>query len=90
MIADGRQGLLQGVFGIIWSIIQTLMHTSEMNSRMRRIDLICKVLAPLLAALLDTVSTPVAILSVFMIAIGSLPTEYLLIAAVCVKSRVVI
>ena len=36
----------------------------ELNSQMRRIDLFCKLFGPLLVALLDGVSTPMAILVV--------------------------
>ena len=49
---------------------------------MRRIDLFCKLVAPLAVSLMDTASSTVAILAVGGITVISVPVEYLAIAAV--------
>ena len=54
-----------------------------MNSQMRRIDLFCKLVGPLIISFIDGVSTPVAIASTFAMTCLSLPAEYYLIANVC-------
>jgi iron-regulated transporter 1 len=51
-----------------------------MNSQMRRIDLFCKLASPLAIALVDGVSTEVAILAVLASNAASVAVEYALIA----------
>ena len=68
-----------------WVIV--IAHTDEsalrqMNSQMRRIDLFCKLFSPLVIALIDGVSTQVAILVTFCINTVSTVVEYALIARV--------
>ncbi|KAG8625654.1 hypothetical protein KVT40_006055 [Elsinoe batatas] len=53
-----------------------------MNSTMRRIDLTCKLIAPLMIALIHGWSAKVGYLATFAIALLSVPAEYLLIARV--------
>ncbi|KNG91396.1 putative iron-regulated transporter [Aspergillus nomiae NRRL 13137] len=53
-----------------------------MNAQMRRIDLICKLIGPLVIALVDGVSTKTAIISNLGMNICSVVFEYFLIAAV--------
>ena len=55
-----------------------------MNSQMRRIDLICKLLGPFVIAMIDGVSTEVAILVNFGMNVASVPLEYYFIAQVCI------
>lgn len=50
---------------------------------MRRIDLACKLVGPLVIALVDGKSTSLAIVVVFGMNILSLPVEYFAIANVC-------
>lgn len=52
----------------------------EMNSQMRRIDLFCKLVSPLAIALLDGVSSAIAISVTLTINVASIFVEYLLIA----------
>lgn len=52
----------------------------EMNSQMRRIDLFCKLVSPLAIALLDGVSSIIAISVTLGINVASIFVEYLLIA----------
>jgi iron-regulated transporter 1 len=54
----------------------------QMNSQMRRIDLFCKLVSPLVIALLDGFSTEVAILVTFAMNNTSMVVEYALIARV--------
>lgn len=54
----------------------------NINSQMRRIDLFCKLLSPLFVALLDGVSTRVAVLVTFCVNIVSMLLEFFLIARV--------
>lgn len=54
-----------------------------LNSRMRRIDLVCKLAGPLVIALVDGVSTEVAILVNFAMNGLSIFMEYFAIARVC-------
>lgn len=49
---------------------------------MRRIDLLCKLFSPLLIALIDGVSTEVAIIVNFAMNVASIVIEYLAIAEV--------
>ena len=51
-----------------------------MNSRMRRIDLFCKLVSPLAIALIDGFSTKIAILAILIVNAASVPVEYALIA----------
>jgi iron-regulated transporter 1 len=53
-----------------------------MNSQMRRIDLICKILGPLFIALIDGVSTTASIVVIFVMNVSSLVIEYYAIALV--------
>jgi solute carrier family 40 (iron-regulated transporter), member 1 len=53
-----------------------------MNSQMRRIDLICKLLGPFFIAVIDSISTEIAILVNFGINVASIGIEYLFIAQV--------
>jgi len=57
-------------------------HLQTMNSQMRRIDLFCKLVAPLMIALIDGYSTKIAILITFSVTVVSLPLEYVLISKV--------
>ncbi|GAB7339085.1 hypothetical protein MBLNU457_5740t1 [Dothideomycetes sp. NU457] len=57
-------------------------YLQTMNSQMRRIDLFCKLVAPLIIALIDGYSTKIAILITFSVAVVSLPLEYVLISKV--------
>ena len=54
----------------------------QINSQMRRIDLFCKLVSPLVIALIDGVSTQVALLVTFCINTLSMVLEYALIARV--------
>lgn len=54
----------------------------QMNSQMRRIDLFCKLVSPLVIALINGFSTKVAILVTFGINSASVMVEYALIARV--------
>jgi iron-regulated transporter 1 len=54
----------------------------EMNSQMRRIDLFCKLISPLAIALLDGLSTKVALLFTLVLNATVFGIEYLLIARV--------
>ena len=51
-----------------------------MNSQMRRIDLFCKLVSPLTIALIDGISTKVAILTILCSNVASVAVEYALIA----------
>ena len=53
---------------------------------MRRIDLFCKLLAPILISLVDSLSTPIAIWTVFGVNLASVVVEYVAIAQVCQAS----
>jgi solute carrier family 40 (iron-regulated transporter), member 1 len=55
------------------------------NSQMRRIDLICKLLGPLFIALIDGASTETAIIINFTMNVASVPVEYFAIALVYYK-----
>ena len=52
----------------------------SMNSQMRRIDLFCKLVSPLAIALIDGISTNVAILTILCSNVASVGLEYALIA----------
>jgi len=54
---------------------------------MRRIDLICKLIGPLFIALINGVSTEVAIIVNFSMNVASVVVEYNTIARVCLASR---
>jgi solute carrier family 40 (iron-regulated transporter), member 1 len=54
----------------------------QMNSQMRRIDLFCKLISPLIIALLDGASTEIAILVTFGVNTVSMMLEYGMIAKV--------
>lgn len=58
----------------------------EMNSQMRRIDLFCKLVSPLAIALLDGVSSAIAVSVTLTINVTSMFAEYLLIAWVYRKT----
>jgi solute carrier family 40 (iron-regulated transporter), member 1 len=51
-----------------------------MNAQMRRIDLVCKLMGPLIIALIDGISTEVAILVNLGMNVASIPIEYFAIA----------
>lgn len=51
-----------------------------MNSQMRRIDLFCKLVSPLAIALIDGISTKVAISTILFSNVASVAVEYVLIA----------
>jgi iron-regulated transporter 1 len=53
-----------------------------MNSQMRRIDMICKLLGPLFIASVDSVSTSASIVMIFAMNVSSLLIEYYAIARV--------
>lgn len=55
---------------------------STLNSQMRRIDLFCKLIAPLVVSLLDTVSSELAIAGTGLLTIAAIPAEYFAIARV--------
>lgn len=57
--------------------------SSAINSQMRRIDLICKLLGPFLIGFVDGISTELAILVNLGMNLFSILPEYLLIAQVC-------
>lgn len=52
----------------------------EMNSQMRRIDLSCKLISPLAIALIDGISTSLAVTVTLVVNLTSVVAEYLLIA----------
>jgi hypothetical protein len=54
---------------------------------MRRIDLMCKLIAPLFIALIDGISTELAIIVNFTMNVASVVVEYFAIARVCPASR---
>ncbi|KAF9252262.1 hypothetical protein DTO006G1_3010 [Penicillium roqueforti] len=54
----------------------------DLNASMRRIDLFCKLLAPVFISLIDSISTPYAIWTVFTMNTASVLVEYLAIAQV--------
>lgn len=58
----------------------------EMNSQMRRIDLFCKLVSPLAIALVDGISTTVAVVFTFGLNSTSVLAEYFLIAWVYRKT----
>lgn len=53
-----------------------------LNSQMRRIDLVCKLIGPLAISLLDGLSTRIAILATLGLSVVSVGVEYLAIAQV--------
>ncbi|KAK0272613.1 hypothetical protein LTS16_019962 [Friedmanniomyces endolithicus] len=57
-------------------------HLRQLNSQMRRIDLFCKLAAPLVIALVDAASTSIAIMVAGLLTILSVPVEYFAIARV--------
>jgi len=54
---------------------------------MRRIDLMCKLIAPLFIALTDGISTELAIIVNFAMNVASVVVEYFAIARVCPASQ---
>lgn len=52
------------------------------NARMRRIDLFCKLIGPLLISLVDGASTAAALCAVFAMNCVAVPFEYIYIAKV--------
>ncbi|KAJ5909122.1 hypothetical protein N7495_001804, partial [Penicillium taxi] len=68
-----------------WAIvISDSIHVprQELNASMRRIDLFCKLIAPVFISLVDSFSTTVAIWTVFVLNIASVLVEYVTIAHV--------
>lgn len=59
---------------------------ATLNTRMRRIDLVCKLLGPLFIALIDGYSTKLAITVNLVMNIASVPLEYFSIAQVYHRS----
>lgn len=55
---------------------------ASLNAKMRRIDLVCKLIGPLFIALIDGYSTKVAITVNFAMNVASIAPEYLVIAQV--------
>ena len=55
---------------------------TALNARIRRIDLLCKLISPLCIALIDGASTRIAIFVTIGINLLSLPIEYFAIAQV--------
>jgi hypothetical protein len=68
------------------SILQTQSTNTDsatvLNARIRRIDLTCKLLGPLLVALINGASTMIAIYTTLAMNIASVVTEYICIARV--------
>jgi iron-regulated transporter 1 len=56
--------------------------TTDLNASMRRIDLFCKLLAPVFISLIDSISTRYAIWTVFTLNTASVLVEYMAIAQV--------
>jgi hypothetical protein len=54
-----------------------------MNSQMRRIDLVCKLIGPFIIGLVDGLSTKAAVIVNLGMNITSIPLEYMCIAQVC-------
>ncbi len=54
-----------------------------MNAQMRRIDLVSKLAGPFAIAMVDAISTEVAIIVNLGMNVASVPLEYLFIAQVC-------
>lgn len=61
-------------------ILPHLTLTADLNASMRRIDLFCKLLAPVFISLVDSFSTAGAIWTVFVLNTVSVLVEYLAIA----------
>jgi iron-regulated transporter 1 len=55
---------------------------TALNAKMRRIDLLCKLLGPLFIALIDDASTEIAVVVNFTMNVVSVPIEYFAIARV--------
>jgi iron-regulated transporter 1 len=60
-----------------------LIVVAELNSKMRRIDLVCKLAGPFVISVIDGTSTEAAILVNFGMNIISIGIEYYAIAKVC-------
>jgi len=78
-----RQGkaLLRG-FEHLALYTHTKMNTTDLNAFMRRIDLFCKLIAPVFISLVDSFSTRVAIWTVLGVNTASVVVEYVAIAQV--------
>ena len=59
-----------------------MVSVAGLNAQMRRIDLICKLLGPLLIAFIDGLSTEIAITTNLAMNIASVGFEYLAVARV--------
>lgn len=59
-----------------------LTRITELNARIRRIDLFCKLIGPLVISLIDGASTTIAIWVTLSMTLLSVITEYLCIARV--------
>ncbi|TKA71732.1 hypothetical protein B0A55_08537 [Friedmanniomyces simplex] len=57
-------------------------HLRQLNSQMRRIDLFCKLVGPLVVAFVDAASTSIAIIVTGALTLLSVPVEYFAIARV--------
>ena len=59
-----------------------MLFTQVLNSQMRRIDLICKLIGPLFIALMNDISTKTAILVNLGMNVSSVIAEYFTVAQV--------
>lgn len=66
----------------MWSAILLTPAKPDLNASMRRIDLFCKLIAPVVISFVDSYSTRVAIWSVFGLNTASVLVEYVAIAQV--------
>ena len=66
-----------------WSIQPADELVLALNARMRRIDLLCKLLGPLAISSIAVISTNVAIWTTLGMNLGSILPEYICIAQVC-------
>lgn len=60
--------------------------SSVVNARLRRIDLLCKLLGPLAISMVAAVSTRLAIWTLLGMNVASVLVEYVCIARVCIPS----
>lgn len=81
-IAQDNQEYLPGERAQSTQTLALKLTIAVMNSQMRRIDLICKLLGPFVIALIDGVSTEIAILVNLGVNLASIPLEYLFIAQI--------
>lgn len=82
MIANGQEAALQSMIALCTHLAHIDTSSLELNARMRRIDLICKLVGPLFIALVDGASTKAAIWVTAGSNLIALPIEYFAIARV--------